>query len=85
MHATVIAGDPVTADVTAKVVALRRDASMVPRPALLQTNGGTVMSECWRFAEPADRSVGAQPPSAAEASNSCTELARLPRISRIPA
>ncbi len=86
VHATVIAGDPVTADVTAKVLALRpgrlRECSV---PALLQTDGGTVMSERWRFAEPVERPVGAQPPSAAAASNSCTELARLARISRIPA
>lgn len=51
VHATVIAKDPVTADVIAKVLALRPDSiEQCRHPALIQFNDTFVASPLWRLA-----------------------------------
>jgi thiamine biosynthesis lipoprotein ApbE len=55
VHATVIAGDPVTADVTATMRALRPERLDQCRvPALLQRDGETAFGAHWRFTEQDD-------------------------------
>ena len=63
VHATVVASDPVTADVTAKMLALRSERLDECRvPGLLQRDGGTVIGAHWRFAEQ-DDDPGSRRPS----------------------
>lgn len=55
VHATVLAGDPVTADVTAKLLALRPErVNECPVAALVQSDGVTLAGAHWRFAEQVD-------------------------------